>query len=45
MKKIMFSIFNADDDDVYLYTFDLLSEIVGENDEVIKVLKYYFVTS
>ncbi len=41
----MFSIFNADDDDVYLYTFDLLSEIVGENDEVIKVLKYYFVTS
>ena len=45
MKKIVFSIFNADDDDAYLYTFDLLSEIVGENDEVIKVLKYYFVTS
>ena len=41
----MFSIFNADDDDAYLYAFDLLSEIVGENDEVIKVLKYYFVTS
>ena len=41
----MFSIFNADDDDAYVNAFDLLSEIVGENDEVIKVLKYYFVTS